>query len=87
MPTKYERIGVIKDEALADALASVESIVGEATPVASVVHDLAVRGAQALREDASRQQGLLHDLARLSTSEAPPWDREVLARIDALTGG
>jgi hypothetical protein len=81
----YERIGVIKDEALTEALASVESIVGGTTPIASVVHDLAVRGAQALREDASRRAELLRDLALLSTSDAPPWDRDVLAQIDGLT--
>ena len=84
MPTRYERVGVVKDEALSDALASVRSIVGESTPVASVVHDLAVRGAKALREDESRRAELLRDLARLSTSE-PPWDQEVLANIDLLT--
>jgi hypothetical protein len=86
MPAEHERIGVIKDEALSDALASVRSIVGEATPIASVVHDLAVRGAQALREDESRRDELLRDLARLSTS-TPPWDQDVLADIDGLTAG
>lgn len=86
MPTKHERIGVVKDQALLEALESVAPIVGASTPAATVVHDLAVRGAQALREDAERRREMLGELARLSTSEQPPWDRDVLARIDELTG-
>jgi hypothetical protein len=87
MPTRYDRIGVIKDDALIDALASVRAIVGESTPAATVVHDLALRGAQALQDDTARRQDLLNDLAKLSTSDAPPWDPDVLAQIDSLTAG
>jgi hypothetical protein len=47
---------------------------------------LAVRGAQALREDAERRKKRLGELAHLSTRAEPPWDRDVLARIDDLTG-
>jgi hypothetical protein len=85
MPTKYERIGVVRDEALSDALESVAPIVGRDAAAASVVHDLAIRGAQALRADEERRRELLQELADWSTSDAPPWDREVLARIDELS--
>ena len=49
MPTKHERIGVVKDAALSQALDSVVPFLGSTTPAATVVHDLAIRGAQALR--------------------------------------
>lgn len=86
MPTRHDRIGVVKDQALSEALESVASIVGASTPAATVVHDLAVRGARALCQDAERRDALLAELARLSTSAQPPWDQDVLARIDELTG-
>jgi hypothetical protein len=85
MPTKHERIGVVKDHALLEALESVAPIVGAATPAATVVHDLAIRGARALRDDAARRATLLQDLAAWSTGDTPPWDRDVLARIDELS--
>ena len=67
MPTKHERIGVVKDEALQQALESVASIVGVTTPAATVVHDLAIRGARAIQDDATSRTGLLRDLAEWST--------------------
>jgi hypothetical protein len=87
MPTKHERIGVVKDEALIQALESVAPLLGMATPAATRVHDLAIRGAQAVRDDHARRDELLGELAAWSTSEHPPWDRDVLARIDDLTVG
>lgn len=85
MPTKHERIGVIKDGALVEALESVAPLVAAATPAASLVHDLAIRGAQAMREEQARRGELLRELANWSTSPDPPWDPEVLSRIDELT--
>jgi hypothetical protein len=87
MPTKHERIGVVKDEALQEALDSVAPIVGVTTPAATVVHDLAIRGARAIQDDAARRAGLLRDLAERSTSDTPPWDSDVLTRIDELAAG
>ncbi len=87
MPTKHERIGVVKDEALQQALESVASIVGATTPAATVVHDLAIRGARAIQDDATRRTRLLRDLAEWSTGDTPPWDPNVLARIDELSAG
>jgi len=87
MPTKHERIGVVKDAALSQALDSVVPFIGSTTPAATVVHDLAIRGAQALRDEATRRDALLRELAAWSTGEDPPWDVEVLARVDDLTAG
>ncbi len=84
MPTRYERIGVLKDAALEEALESVVPLVAPSS-AASLVHDLAIRGAQSLREEESRLRELRGELAEWSTSSAPPWDPEVLSRIDELT--
>jgi hypothetical protein len=84
MPTKHERIGVVKDEALTQALESVSAIVGSGTAAATIVHDLAIRGARALRDDTARRDELLTELAAWSTGDHPPWDPDVLARIDDL---
>ncbi len=87
MPTRQERIGVVRDDALSAALESVRSIQGETTPLAARVRDLAIRGAEALRADERRRRELLTELAEWSTSDDPPWDREVLARVDELSAG
>jgi hypothetical protein len=84
MPTRYERIGVLKDPALAEALESVAPLVTP-TSAASLVRDLAIRGAQALREEELPLRELRGELAEWSTGGAPPWDPEILSRIDELT--
>jgi hypothetical protein len=84
MPTKHERIGVVKDESLVEALESVAPFIESDTPAATLVHDLAIRGAQALRVDEERRRERLRELAEWSTSDNPPWDRDVLERIDEL---
>jgi hypothetical protein len=86
MPTKHERIGVVKDEALQAALERVAPIVGRTTPAATVVHDLAIRGARAIEDDAARRDEFLRDLVQWSTGDTPPWDPDVLARIDEISG-
>jgi hypothetical protein len=85
MPTKHERIAVVKDQELREALDSVAPLFEGPRSAASLVHELAIRGAQALRDDAERRNELLRELADWSTSGEPPWDPSVLARIDELT--
>jgi hypothetical protein len=85
MPTKHERIGVVKDDELRAALDSVAPLLETTPSTATLVHVLAVRGAQALREDAVQRAELLRELAEWSTGAEPPWDPTVLARVDELT--
>lgn len=85
MPTKHERIGVIKDEELSDALDSVAPLIETGTSAATVVRDLAIRGARALREEEGRRRESIERLVEWSTGDDPPWDPDVLARIDDLT--
>jgi hypothetical protein len=85
MPTRHERIGVVKDDELSAALESVAGLVAPGVPTAKLVRDLALRGAQALREEGERRGEALRQLAEWSTGDNPPWDPAVLARIDELT--
>ena len=86
MPTKHPRIPVTADAALAGALARVAPYTG-ALPAARLVHDLAIRGADAVVADADRRQRSLERLADVSTGEAPLLDLAVLDRVDELAWG
>lgn len=82
MPTKFERIPVTNDPELSAALERVRALMPEAVKTATLVHDLALRGAGALlAEEDRRREGIEHLIA-VSTSAHPPFDRDVLARID-----
>lgn len=81
MPTKHPRINVTKDPELAVAIARVRPLMngaGEAT----IVHDLAIRGAEALVEEEARRQAALEDL--LAWSLGDDMDRELLKNIDEV---
>jgi hypothetical protein len=84
MPTKHSRIAVIHDEALQAALDRAAALMPADTPTARVVHDLAIRGADALvAEQAGREAGVARIVDWTLRGE-PPWDSDVLARVDAL---
>ncbi len=87
MPTKLPRIAVVRDAALDQALASVRELIGSDRPAAAQVHDLAVKGAEALIADAEHRRRLRLELNDMAISEDPPWDREVLRDIDRLGWG
>lgn len=48
VPTRFARIPVTKDRALAEALDRVVPLIEPEQPTASLVHDLAIRGAEAM---------------------------------------
>ena len=78
MPTKHPRIAVTKDEELAEALARLESHF-DGTPTATIVHDLAIRGADAFLADEERKREAIRRLIEWSTG--PDMDREFLLRV------
>jgi hypothetical protein len=84
MPTKHERIAVVRDGDLHSALERIAPLVAPGTRPATLVHDLAIRGAEALLAEHDRRQAALRDLADRSVQPDPGFDREVLARIDEL---
>lgn len=79
MPTKHQRINVTKDAELAAAISRVRPMMAGAGD-ATIVHDLAVRGAKALVEDSSAREEAIEDLVGWSTGDAI--DRETLLAID-----
>lgn len=87
MATRFARIAVTKDPALAEALERAAPLLEGPKPAARLVHDLAIRGAEALVEQRSDRAKELAWLARATSSPNPPWDREVLERIDELAWG
>lgn len=81
MPTKFERIPVTNDLELSAALEQVRAL----TPgvrTATLVHDLAIRGATALVNEHERHTEALRRLGERSTGPDPGFDRELLGRID-----
>jgi hypothetical protein len=84
MPTKHQRIAVIHDDALQAALERAAPLLAPETRPARIVHELAIRGADALvAERAERTTGLEQIIDWTSRGE-PPWDPDVLARVDEL---
>lgn len=82
MPTKFDRVPVTKDPALAAALERVAPLVGPRTKTATMIHDLAIRGAEALLADRERASEARERLIERSTGSEPGFDRAVLARVD-----
>lgn len=53
-------------------------------PDATIVHDLEIRGAEAMAQDEALRQDALDRLARWATDPDSSMDRETLMRIDEL---
>jgi hypothetical protein len=87
MPTRFTRIPVTKDHALADALDRVAPLVEPSQPTATLVRDLAIRGAESLLLERGAQTEALERLIERSTSRDPGFDIEVAQRIDELGWG
>jgi hypothetical protein len=87
MPTRFARIPVTKDLALAEALDRVAPFVEPDRPAASLVHDLAIRGAEAMLAERRRDAEAMERLIERSTSRDPGFDVDVARRIDELAWG
>lgn len=86
MPTRYPRIPVTKDSKLTAALEGVAPLVGRDVKTASLVHDLAILGAERLREQHERRAQAIQSLIRKSTGrEGLEWD--LLGRVDQEAWG
>lgn len=84
VPTRFVRIPVTKDLALADAMARVAPLLDADQPAATLVHDLAIRGADALLDEHRRRADAIERLIERSTSPDPGFDVDVAKRIDEL---
>lgn len=86
MPTKHPRIPITKDDELADALETVAPLFPGKKP-ATLVHDLALKGAQAVLDDEEVRRQALQRLAEWSTNRDDSLDWELLERIDEVAWG
>ena len=87
MPTRFARIPVTKDRALAEALDRVAPLVEPRQPAASLVHDLAIRGAEAMLAERQKDAEDIERLIERSISTDPGFDVDVARRIDELAWG
>lgn len=86
MPTSHRRIPVTQDPELSAALQRVAPFY-RGVPPARVVHDLALRGAEAIVEERRRAGEAVERLVALSTGRGDLIDWDVLERIDELAWG
>jgi hypothetical protein len=86
IPTKHPRIPITKDHALADALDTVTPYFPDKKP-ATLVHDLALKGAQAVLDEQQVRKEALERLAEWSTGRDDSLDWELLERIDDVAWG
>lgn len=87
VPTRFARIPITKDLALADALERVAPLVEPGQPAATLVHDLAIRGAEALLVEHGQNTEAIERMIARSTSTDPGFDVDVAQRIDELAWG
>ena len=83
IPTRHPRISVTNDPALDEAITRARTWMGRA-PDATIVHDLAIRGAEALTREEGRRREALNELADWATDPTSSMDRETLLHIDEL---
>ena len=86
MPTPWKRIPVTNDPELAAALGRVAPYF-EGRARAGVVHDLAIRGAEAVVNERAREDEALDALVALSVERLDTVDWDVLSRVDELAWG
>ncbi len=72
---------------MAAALDRVAPLVEPDRPAASLVHDLAIRGAEAMIAERQQQAEGIDRLIERSTSADPGFDVDVALRIDELAWG
>jgi hypothetical protein len=87
MPTRHARIPVTRDPALAEALDRVAPLVEPGRPAATLVHDLAIRGAETLLAEHERRAAAIERLIERSTSADPGFDVDVARRVEELAWG
>jgi len=83
VPTRHPRISVTNDPELSAAIIRARIWMNGA-PDATIVHDLAIRGAEAMAQDEELRREALDRLARWATDPDSSMDRETLLRIDEL---
>lgn len=86
MPTLWKRIAVTEDPELSEALHRVASYFPEVAP-ARVVHDLAVKGAEAIVQEQTSSDAAIEQLVAFSTERRNLIEWDVLEQIDKSAWG
>jgi hypothetical protein len=86
MPTKHSRIGVVEDPELHEAIEKVAPYFTGAAR-ATIVHDLAVKGAELLLEQRARDANAIEALVKASTTRDGSIEWSVLDDIDRRAWG
>jgi len=86
MPTNHRRIPVTNDPELAGALAQMAPYFPGA-PAARLVHDLAIKGAEAVAREHRARGEAIERLVALSTQRGDLVDWDVLEHVDELAWG
>jgi hypothetical protein len=86
VPTKHRRIAVTEDEELSEALARARPAFPRGTPLGTMVHDLAVKGAETVVRSDEERRAALRRIAEWSTSP-DGMDRDALRAARASWGG
>jgi hypothetical protein len=82
----HKRIAVVEDPQLRRAIESVADLF-DGVAKATIVHDLAITGAEALLRERSEEQAALERLVALSTVRDASLDWDVLEGIDEHAWG
>ena len=83
MPTKHQRIPVTNDPDLTEALRRVEPLF-QGAPAARIVHDLAIKGAEAMEREQDQRVAAIERLIERSTTRSEGLDWDVLENVDDL---
>jgi hypothetical protein len=83
VPTRHRRISVTNDPELEAAITRARPLLNGA-PDATIVRELAIRGAEVLAQDHELRREALKRLADWATEPDSSMDRETLLRIDEL---
>jgi hypothetical protein len=86
MPTQWKRIAIVEDPSLTAALEDVAPFYPQTAP-ATLVHDLAIRGAQAVLQEQRDGADRIEALIAFSTEHRDLVDWDVLDRVDELAWG
>ena len=86
MPTRHRRIPVTSDPELTDALHRVAPHFAGA-PAAKIVHDLALKGAEALEREQSQRREAIERLVDVASRRSDLIDWDVLERADETAWG
>lgn len=87
MPSPHPRIAIVRDPELDQALEAASAVLGRGLKPATLVRELALRGARDVVAADGRRAGQVEELIAWSTGGMPGTDREILDQVEELAAG